>query len=157
MSYKVFFSHSASDGAWAKWIAGQAQLVGIEVYLYEHDPQPGFPIAAKVQQQIRNSDALVVLLTPSGQAAPYVQQEIGYAEAAGRLIIPIVWPGVEQRSLAMLQGREYIAFDPKNPATSLPILLNALQKQKAKKEAGQAILALAALLFFGAVGLAGSK
>lgn len=156
MSYKVFFSHSASDGAWAKWIAGQAQLVGIEVYLYEHDPQPGFPIAAKVQQRIRNSDALVVLLTPSGQASPYVQQEVGYAEAAGRLIIPLVWPGVESRSLAMLQGREYIPFDPRNPAASLPTLFSSLQTQKAKKEAGQAILALV-LLFFGAAALAGSK
>lgn len=95
MSYKVFLSHNTSDGEWAKWIAQQAQLVGIEVYLYEHDPQPGVSIAAKVQQQIREADALVVLLTRLGQSSPYVQQEIGYAEAAHRLIIAIVWPGVK--------------------------------------------------------------
>lgn len=156
MSYKVFFSHNASDGSWAKWIAGQAQLVGIEVYLYEHDPQPGVSIAAKVQQQIRDADALVVLLTPKGQASPYVQQEIGYAEAARRLIMPIVWPGVEARSLAMLQGREYLPFDPRNPTASLPALLKALQNQKAKKESGQALLALTAL-FIGAAALFGKK
>jgi hypothetical protein len=45
MGYRVFFSHNASDRAWAKWIAGQAQLVGIEVYLCEHDPQPGVSMA----------------------------------------------------------------------------------------------------------------
>lgn len=156
MSYRVFLSHNALDVQWANWIAGQAKLVGIEVYLYEHDPQPGVPIAAKVQQEIRSSDALVVLLTPVGQASPYVQQEIGYAEAAHLLIIPIVWPGVEVRSLAMLQGREYIPFDPANPAISLPTLLNALGKQKVNKESGQAILALA-LLVFGAIALAGRK
>lgn len=156
MSYKIFLSHSASDGAWAKWIAVQAQGVGITVYLYEHDPQPGVSIAAKVQQQITGSDALVVLLTRSGHASPYVQQEIGYAEAAHLLIIPLVWPGVEERSLAMLQGREYILFDPNNPAACLPSLLNALQGQKAKKEAGQALLALVALVL-SALALGGKK
>jgi len=156
MSYKVFLSHSASDGRWAKWIAAQAQLVGIAVYLYEHDPQPGTLIAAKVQQQIRDSDALVVLLTPLGHASPYVQQEIGFAEAAQKLIIPIVWPGVQARSLAMLQGKEYISIDPKNPTASLPTLLSTLQKQKAKKEAGQALLALAALVL-SALAIGGKK
>src|SRR6266478_6092878 len=142
MGYKVFLSHSAPDLAWANWIAKQAsQVAGITIYLYEHDPQPGVLIAAKVQQQIRDSDALVVLLTRLGHTSPYVQQEIGFAEAAHLLIIPIVWPGVETRSLAMLQGREYIPFDPKNPAASLPALVTTLQRQKAKKEAGQALLA----------------
>ena len=151
MGYRVFFSHNASDGQWAKGIAGQAKLVGIDVYLYEHDPRPGFSVAAKVQEEIKKSDALVVLLTPSGQASPYVQQEIGYAEAAQRLVIPLVWPGVGSRGLAMLQGREYIPFDPRNSAASLPTLLNSLQMQKARKESGQAILAFAALVFAAAV------
>lgn len=156
MSYKVFLSHSAADGAWAKWIAAQAYVAGITVYLYEHDPQPGVSIATKVQQQIRDSDALVVLLTSLGHTSPYVQQEIGFAEAAHLLIIPIVWPGVEARSLAMLQGREYIQFDPKKPTASLPPLLSTLQKQRVNKEAGQALLALVALVL-GALALGGKK
>jgi hypothetical protein len=113
-------------------------------------------IAAKVQGEITGADALVVLLTVAGQASPYVQQEIGFAEASKRLIIPLVWPGVETRSLAMLQGREYINVDPKNPGLSLPILLQVLQNRKAKKESGQAILALSVLVF-AAVALMGSK
>jgi hypothetical protein len=54
----------------------------------------------------------------------------------------------------MLQGREYIPFDPKNPAASLPALVTTLQTQKAKKEAGQALLALAALIL-GALAVGG--
>ena len=81
MAYKIFLSHSGKDGAWIKYIAQRAAAIGVEAYLYEHDPQPGRSIAEKVKQAIAKTDALVVLLTRDGQASTYVQQEIGFAEA----------------------------------------------------------------------------
>ena len=81
MPYRVFLSHSSSDAPWVKYIAGRAQAVGVEAYLYEHDPQPGHLIAEKVKQAIARSDAVVVLLTRSAHRSAYVQQEIGFAEA----------------------------------------------------------------------------
>lgn len=156
MGYSVFFSHSGTDKQWARWIAQSANGVGIKVYLYEHDPQPGVPIATKIKLAIQSSDALVVLLTSRGRSSAYVQQEIGYSEASGKLIIPLVWPGLQKDSLAMLEGREYVSFNPTNPQEALKTLLAYLQELKAKKEAKQALLALGALILT-AVLVAGQK
>src|SRR6266571_1313242 len=108
MPYRVFLSHSGTDAPWVKYIAGRAQAVGVEAYLYEHDPQPGHLIAEKVKQAIARSDAVVVLLTRSAHRSAYVQQEIGFAEAKGKLVVPLVEPGVDEEGLAMLEAREQV-------------------------------------------------
>jgi hypothetical protein len=146
VSYKAFCSHSGSDEAWAKWLAAHARQIGIEVYLFEHDPKPGTMVAGKLKQAIQSCDALLVLLTPAGQASIYVQQEIGFAEASRKLIIPLVWPNVPKPTLAMLEGREYVQFDTRRAGDSLAPLLTYLGKLKTQKESGQAILALAGLI-----------
>jgi len=146
MSYRVFLSHSGPDRRWAEWIDGRAKQVGIEVYLFEHDPRPGVQLAEKIQVAIRESDALVVLLTPHGASSAYVQQEIGCAINSRRLVIPFVWPQVQERSLAMLQGMEWVAFNPSNPEEALVQTLKYLETLKAKKESAQAVLAIGALI-----------
>jgi len=146
VSFKVFLSHSGADRPWAEWIARRATQVGIEVYLYEHDPKPGVPIAEKIQGAIQNSDALVVLLTPAGASSAYVQQEVGYASAFQRLVIPLVWPGIQRGSLAMLEGKEWVPFDPSNPDQALFRMLEYMVAVKTKKEAAQALLALGGLI-----------
>ncbi len=154
MAYSIFFSHSGADKQWAVWIAEAAKNGGMAVYLFEHDPRPGVQIAQKIKAAIANSDALVVLLTPRSHNSAYVQQEIGYAEAQGKLIIPLVWSNVHKLTLAMLEGREYVPFDPASPQAALGTLLTYLKQLKAKKEATQAVLGfgalvVAALLLFG--------
>ena len=145
MAYAVFLSHNSRDGEWIKWIGGNAQSAGISVWLYEHDPRPGVLIADKVKEKIRACDALVVLLTENSRSSAYVQQEIGFAEACGKLIIPLVQPGIEPGALAMLEGREWVEFDFKNPERALAVLLDYLQRLKAAKETRQR----AALVGFG--------
>jgi nucleoside 2-deoxyribosyltransferase len=140
MLYKVFLSHSTADRNWVEWIAQNAAELGVEVYLYEHDSQPGVPIAEKIKQAIQSSDALVVLLTGDSQSSSYVHQEIGFAEAKGKTIIPLVQPGVDEQRLSMLVGREYIPFDFHKPQEALSTLMNHLQKLKAAKSSGQAVL-----------------
>jgi nucleoside 2-deoxyribosyltransferase len=76
----------------------QAAAAGMEVYLAEHDVQPGESLAEKVRKAIRRSDAVVVLLTKSGAASAYVHQEVGVAIEAGKPVIPIVETGVSVNS-----------------------------------------------------------
>lgn len=140
MAYNVFLSHCEADKHWVQWIAQNAQNIGINVYMYEHDVQPGMPIADKVQSEIENSQAIVVLLTLSSEYSPYVQQEIGFASAKEKLVIPLVQAGVSKRCLAMLEGLEYIPFDPASPEGALSQLLNYLVRLKEARERDQAIL-----------------
>jgi len=157
MPYTIFLSHSAADAAWVKWIKANAHQVGIEVYLYEHDPQPGRLVADKVQDAIKACDALVVLLTGNSQFSPYVQQEVGAAKALNKRVIPLVQPGIGQSSLAMLQGVEYIPFDFCNPQPALSTLLGHLQGAKQGKERGQALLLLIGAIVVGALVLGGER
>ena len=146
MAYKVFLSHSSVDAKWVRWIAINAQQVGVEVYLYEHDPQPGRLVADKIEAAIQSCDALVVLLTGNSESSPYVQQEVGYAKGLKKVVVPLVQPGVSQEKLAMLQGIEYIQFDFQNPQPGLATLLEYLQKANLSKEESQALLAVGALV-----------
>lgn len=143
MGYSVFLSHGSADAQWVNWIKANAQQVGIDIHIYEHDPQPGKLLADKLKAAIQSRDALIVLLTSASQSSATVHQEIGIAKGLGKLIIPLVQPG-----LAMLQGVEYIPFDFSNPQAALATLTAHLQKARADKERGQAVglLALAALI-----------
>ena len=62
-------------------------------------------------KQIHGCDAMVVLLTEAGAVAPFVQQEIGVARGAGKLIVPIVQKGIDPNMLATLVGVERIEVD----------------------------------------------
>jgi|SRR5665213_2728645 len=150
MAYNVFFSHTAADHQWVQWLGANAGSIGIAVYFYENDPQPGLYISDKVKARIAECDALVVLLTVNSQYSPYVQQEIGVAEGQRKLVIPIVQPGVDERAMAMLAGREYIPFDFQNPQTALHAFLSWLNHLKTSKEhthTNLALFGLAGLLF----------
>jgi hypothetical protein len=115
------------DQAVVELLKQQIEALGVELYLAEHDPQPGRLLADKVSEAIGRSDAVVVLLTANGAAAPFVQQEIGIARQAGKLIVPIVQEGIDGNALAMLAGVERIEVDFTNPAEALATVTAKLQ------------------------------
>jgi hypothetical protein len=123
---RVFLSHSSGDAVAVALFHGQAAAMGVDVYLAEHDVQPGELLAEKVKNAIQGRDAVVVLLTRAGATSKYVNQEIGVALAAGVPVVPVVERGVED--LAMLEGREYIAFDPLHPEGALRDLTTILMR-----------------------------
>jgi TIR domain len=106
-----FLSHSMKDQAVVELVRQQIVGLGVDLYLAEHDPQPGRPLADKVIERIHRSDAMVVLPTEAAAGAPFVQQEIGVARGRGIPIIPIVQKGIDGNMLAMLAGVERIEVD----------------------------------------------
>ena len=127
----------------------------VELWLAEHDPQPGVPVAEKVQQQLDASHAMFVFLTEASHSAPYVQQEIGWALKAKMPVLPVVQTGISGDQLAMLQGLEYIPFDFQHPEEGRTALLNHLQRLAQAKATSDdlrtALLLVGALLVLGAV------
>lgn len=108
--YKVFVSHDSEDEHLAREIKREAASVGVEAWLFEDDKEFGSPLRKKIQSQIEDSDAFVVLLTEKASVSAYVHQEIGYAEGSGVQVIPLVHESLKLDKLAMLQGREQIRF-----------------------------------------------
>ncbi|MGH6876539.1 MAG: toll/interleukin-1 receptor domain-containing protein, partial [Rhizomicrobium sp.] len=124
---QFFLSHSMKDHVVVEMIREHIESLGVDLYLAEHDPQPGTPLAEKVIKQINACDAMVVLLTEAGAAAPFVQQEIGVARGAGKLIVPIVQKGIDPNMLAMLVGVERIDVDFPQPPLALAAVTDNLK------------------------------
>jgi hypothetical protein len=92
---KVFISHSHSDVKLARQVASTLRSEGFQVW---DDSQilPGENWGEGLSKALEESDAMVVLLTPSSVRSPYVSSEVGYAlgrqEYKGRLIPVIADP-----------------------------------------------------------------
>jgi len=133
MAATIFFSHSSRDRDWCELLALEARKVGVETYFAEHDPQPGTPLADKVKRNITGCDAFVVLLTHNTANSAYVHQEIGCALTHGKLVIPLIQPGIGEEQLAMLKGLEYIEFDFDNPHAGIESFSAAIRRVAEKQ------------------------
>lgn len=134
MSFKVFLSYSSKDNNIANYIHSNAKLLGIDVLLAEKHFTPGVQLSQKVAYLISTSDCTIVLLTPNSQRSTYVQQEIGLSKAYNKLIIPIICPGFDETSLAVLEGVEYVKWDQNNPQYAVQALMKYLYELKNNDE-----------------------
>jgi hypothetical protein len=125
LGLNVFFSHSSLDAEWVARVAAQATGAGVDLYLAEHDVNPGELLSDKVTTAIERSDVVIVLLSKNSLTSVYVQQEIGVAH---QLVIPILMNDVAESSLGILNGVEYIYLDPSTPHDGLERLSMALSK-----------------------------
>jgi len=150
---RFFLSHSMQDVPEVDKIREAVTALGVEVYLAENDPKPGVNLAAKVIEAIKGSDAVVVLLTETAAKSPWVQQEIGAAQAAGKLIVPIVQEGVTT-GIGVLAGLEWIPVDFASPSDAMatvsaalePLVRKHAEQQQRQQELVMAIAVVAAVL-----------
>jgi hypothetical protein len=155
---KVFLSHASADKAEVELVREQLELsaAGVDVYLAEGNPGPGTMLTKKVQDAIKRADLVVVLFTEQGMNSGYVHQEIGYALAHNKIVVPIVDKSVDTSRLGMLTGVEWISVDLTDPAGTMAVLSAQLapliRKQAAAKRQSELVegLAGALLLMFAA-------
>jgi hypothetical protein len=151
--YKVFISHNTLDQEWVELMRSDLAAAGIDAYLSEHDIQPGKDLSEKLQQAIRGSDAFVVLMSQHSAPSSYVHQEVGYALAIGRRVIPIVEKGTPANALAMLQKVEYIPIDfsePKPAMQSLSAYLTQRKKEQQDRDLAIALVIIGVVIILAA-------
>lgn len=83
----------------------------VDSYTAEHDAQYGKPLTAKIQNAIRDSDALVAIITKNNPS-PSVEQEIGFALNEEIHVIPVIEEGA--RVGFMLNDLEQMRFKNDN-------------------------------------------
>ena len=92
---KVFISHAFADDKLAKRVANTLRNAGFQVW-DETQILPGENWAESLRNALDESDAMVVLLTPSSVHSPNIAHEVGYAlgkqEYKNRLIPAIAAP-----------------------------------------------------------------
>jgi TIR domain/Phage integrase family len=91
---KVFISYSFDDKDIMEKIILSLNIRNIEYYTAEHDTQYGKPLTAKIQNAIKDSDALIAVITKDHSSSS-VDQEVGFALNAGIQVIPFVEDGAK--------------------------------------------------------------
>ena len=89
---KVFISYAHSDEALAQKIVATLGEAGLEVW-NDHEILPGDNWAEQVAQALKESEAMVVLLTPEATRSRWVRHEIEYALGEKRYskrLIPVL-------------------------------------------------------------------
>lgn len=148
---QVFLSHASLDRELVNRVASAVRGAGVELFLVEDESRAGVDVHQRIQSALRKCDVVVALLTVNGMQSSYVQQEIGFAKSAGKLIVPIVTEDARHGDLAMLSGIEYILIDPTAPGVALENLFarTSALRRKAKDDeliAGMLMIVLGLLL-----------
>jgi hypothetical protein len=119
---QLFISHSSKDREWVELVRKRIEASGFHAYLAAYDLAGiGHELNSKIHEAIEASAAVVVVLTENAANSAIVREEIGFTLGQGKLVVPLVTPGVAQSpaALGMLNGREYIPFDIEQPEEGL--------------------------------------
>ena len=89
---KVFISHSSHDEALTAIIVSYLEQSGFEVWYDKREIMPGDNWADKIAQGLRESDAMVVLLTEDALRSESIRRDIDYAlsqKPFRRRVVPV--------------------------------------------------------------------
>jgi hypothetical protein len=118
---KVFISHSSKDEALASKIASFLEDAGLDVWYDKREIMPGDNWADKIAQGLRESDAMVVLLTEGALSSEFMRRDIDYAlsqKPFRRRVVPV-----------------FVGF-PKDRQVDVPWIFDHLQSINLKSNGG---------------------
>ena len=139
---KVFLSYALSpyDGALAARLRAVALAYNVELLLPNSENRRSLPIENR--RKIKQSDAVIVLITNYAQENQSVNFELQEAIQQKKPIIALV------ENLNLIQGlprNQIIVFNRDNPTQHENLLFNALKQFEAQKNKTEAIAALGAI------------
>lgn len=148
MALRVFLSYSLdpSEQALAWRLQTLAAAHGIEMYVPAHGstyPLHAGTTPAATHGAIDRSDCVLAIITTRADAN--VQNELKYALAKGKLVIPIVHPDFQGHPLLAQFPYRFVFSPQDNPGTVETEVVNFLKQQQVSKDKQQAIGALVAL------------
>lgn len=89
--YDVFVSFSSKDKEIADNIYNKIQAINFKCFLSGKEIKAGENFADRIQDALRRSNELVLLISENSLKSPWVQRECGAAWALGIQIIPILY------------------------------------------------------------------
>ena len=95
---KVFISYSSKDEALATRLVAALEEAGLDAWYQKREIMPGDNWAEKISQGLKESNAMVVLLTADALESDAVQSSISYAlgeKAFSKRLIPVLVGGSE--------------------------------------------------------------
>ena len=125
MISSVYISHAPEDEDMALQLSRALWRVGLESYAALYNLSPAISLAGRVSFGIRNSEAMVALLTREGCRSPEVSQEIGLARGLDLLIIPLLEDGA--RLPFLIEHLKPLAFKEENYRDAIGLLIRTIR------------------------------
>jgi TIR domain len=105
----ISYSHGDIDRAWLTGFVERLRRHGVSVWLDTEQIPPGQPWRDAIEDGLRNSDSIVLVLGRETALRPYLFFEIGAAIGMGKRIIPIVAQDVVPSQLpAPIRLRQFL-------------------------------------------------
>src|ERR1041385_538182 len=121
---RIFISYSRKDINFVRRLAGDLEKAGYDVWGDLTDLRGGDDWVRVIPEAIKNSDKIIVVLSPNSTISEWVEKEYTQALSLRKKIIPIM---LEQSSVPFaLNTINYIDFTGDDYAVSLNNLLTAL-------------------------------
>ena len=111
----------------------QLEVAGVKPYMYEYDLRPGALLVAKLRDAITSSSAMVVILTAESASSRKAFTRRSASPLVQEPIIPLVEAGVGQKELALLNGVEFVVFDPAKPEEALTAMVTRCAESSRRK------------------------
>lgn len=96
---KVFINYSPKDEDLATELVARLEAAGLDAWFKKREILPGDNWAEKTSEGLKESDAMVVLLTPNSLESEAVQNNISYAlgdKSFSQRLIPVLVGDVEK-------------------------------------------------------------
>jgi hypothetical protein len=93
--YDVFLSYSSKDKPWVSEFASALRAGGVKAWFDVADLAPGERWQEKIQEALRESSTLIVILSPNSIDSPWTFFELGAAVADNKRIIPVLLEDVD--------------------------------------------------------------
>lgn len=87
---QIFLSHSKKDGDFAELMKLRLEKEGISAWIDNDRLEPGVDWRKEIDDSIKNSKSLIVIMSPEARESEYVTYEWAYAWGVGIRIIPVM-------------------------------------------------------------------
>jgi hypothetical protein len=87
---EFFICHAAGDAEFAEILALRLEREGYSVWIGSQALQPGKDWRVEIDEGIRRSCALIVVMSPEAGESPYVGYEWAFALGSGAKVIPLI-------------------------------------------------------------------
>jgi hypothetical protein len=87
---KIFISYSHSDKDWAEKFAETMVKSGMNVWFDQFNVKAGEPLSDAIEKGLRESDVVVLLISPENINRPNLFFELGAALSMNKTIVPVV-------------------------------------------------------------------
>jgi hypothetical protein len=106
---KVFISYAHSDKDWAEKFAEIMVNSGVDVWFDQFNVKAGEPLSEAIEKGLRESDIVVLLISPENINRPNLFFELGAALGMNKTVVPIVPENLDAHSLPLpLQRIKFI-------------------------------------------------